>query len=170
MKGFEFKSTPFEYGVGHIRPNRAMDPGLVYDLSIADYIDFLCTRSYNSSGMAAFIGKRYTCPSESIAVENFNYPTITIHALAGSFTITRKVKNVGGAPATYRARVRAPNGIAVEVAPEVLEFASVGEERTFNVTVRSSNASVGVGYVFGRLIWSDGVHHVRSPLVVNVKS
>lgn len=31
----------FTYGSGHIQPNRAMDPGLVYDLSIYDFLDFL---------------------------------------------------------------------------------------------------------------------------------
>jgi hypothetical protein len=27
------KATPFDYGAGHMRPKRAMDPGLVYDLT-----------------------------------------------------------------------------------------------------------------------------------------
>jgi hypothetical protein len=36
------KATPFDYyGAGHMRPNRAMDPGLVYDLTTDDYLGFL---------------------------------------------------------------------------------------------------------------------------------
>ncbi|KAL3652804.1 hypothetical protein CASFOL_002485 [Castilleja foliolosa] len=30
------QATPFNYGGGHVQPNRAMDPGLVYDLSTND--------------------------------------------------------------------------------------------------------------------------------------
>ncbi|RVX08338.1 Subtilisin-like protease SBT5.3 [Vitis vinifera] len=37
-----FKATPFSYGAGHVRPNRAMNPGLVYDLNVNDYLNFLC--------------------------------------------------------------------------------------------------------------------------------
>ncbi|KAL9397931.1 hypothetical protein Peur_006892 [Populus x canadensis] len=37
------EATPFSYGSGHIRPNRAQDPGLVSDLSINDYLDFLAS-------------------------------------------------------------------------------------------------------------------------------
>lgn len=33
------KATPFDYGAGHIRPNRAVDPGLVYDLNITDLFE-----------------------------------------------------------------------------------------------------------------------------------
>ncbi|WP_216668117.1 hypothetical protein, partial [Proteus mirabilis] len=43
------KATPFNYGNGHIRPNRAMDPGLVYDLTTKDYLNFLCSLGYNET-------------------------------------------------------------------------------------------------------------------------
>ncbi|XP_004296128.1 PREDICTED: subtilisin-like protease-like [Fragaria vesca subsp. vesca] len=34
-------ATPFAYGAGHVNPNRAADPGLVYDLTTNDYLNFL---------------------------------------------------------------------------------------------------------------------------------
>ncbi|PQQ01477.1 subtilisin-like protease SBT5.4 [Prunus yedoensis var. nudiflora] len=35
------KATPFAYGSGHIQPNKAMDPGLIYNLTTLDYLNFL---------------------------------------------------------------------------------------------------------------------------------
>jgi subtilisin family serine protease len=39
-------ATPFATGAGHVRPQLAMDPGLVYDASARDYVDFLCALNY----------------------------------------------------------------------------------------------------------------------------
>ncbi|KAF4395017.1 hypothetical protein F8388_017745 [Cannabis sativa] len=36
------KSTPFIHGAGHVDPNKALNPGLVYDLDVNDYVAFLC--------------------------------------------------------------------------------------------------------------------------------
>ncbi|MBA0748866.1 hypothetical protein Gogos_002847, partial [Gossypium gossypioides] len=35
-------STVLDFGSGHVHPTKAMDPGLVYDITTMDYIDFLC--------------------------------------------------------------------------------------------------------------------------------
>lgn len=171
MKDLNFvKATPFHYGAGHVRPNRAMDPGLVYDLTFADYVDFLCTRGYGPNATAALIGRGYRCPKKPIRVENLNYPSIAVPQLAKSFTVTRRLKNVGAVPVKYRVAVREPFGIRVAVKPTVLRFERIGEEKKFRVLLRSSNASVGIGFVFGGLTWSDGKHYVRSPLAVNAFS
>ncbi|URE20068.1 Peptidase inhibitor I9 [Musa troglodytarum] len=163
------KATPFDYGAGHVRPNRAMDPGLVYDITFTDYVHFLCSRGYNASSMAQFIGKRYACPSKTMRAEDLNYPSIAVPNLQKSFTVSRTVRNVG-TPGTYNVRIKAPFGIDVSVKPQTLEFAKVEEEKTFHVRLRSRGESVGVGYVFGGLTWTDGTHYVRSPLVVNAFS
>ncbi|XVF33840.1 hypothetical protein REPUB_Repub18cG0006200 [Reevesia pubescens] len=162
------KATPFGYGAGHVRPNRAMDPGLIYDLTIDDYLNFLCARGYNQCKVRLFSDKPYACP-KSYSVANFNYPSISVPHLSGSTTVTRKVKNVGS-PGTYKARIRSPAGITVSVNPSTLTFKKSGEEKKFEVTFKSkSNVKAAAGYVFGRLIWSDGYHYVRSPLAVKHK-
>nr|XP_010942695.1 subtilisin-like protease SBT5.3 [Elaeis guineensis] len=159
------KATPLEYGSGHIRPNRAMDPGLVFDLNFTDYLSFLCAFGYNSTQLAQF-KKGYQCPTTPMNLEDLNYPSIAAPNVTRTLTVTRTMKNVGS-PGTYKVRVEPPYGITVTVKPEILKFDKVGEEKVFEVTLKSQEGSIGRGYQFGRLIWSDGKHYVRIPLVVN---
>ncbi|XP_058083441.1 subtilisin-like protease SBT5.3 [Magnolia sinica] len=162
------KATPFSYGAGHVNPNRAVDPGLVYDLTIKDYLNFLCGAiGYNKTLFESFIGEPYSCNRKSLNLLNFNYPSITIPHLSGLTTVSRTVKNVGH-PSTYTARILAPPGISVSVKPMSLKFEKIGEEKTFEVSLRAKEGGVAGEYVFGKLIWSDGKHYVRSPVVVKV--
>ncbi|KAH7674294.1 Tripeptidyl-peptidase II protein [Dioscorea alata] len=166
MKNSSFtKATPFSYGAGHARPNRAMNPGLVYDLTTSDYLNFLCTIGYNSTKIARFNTKNYFCSTKPVKLEDLNYPSITVPKLRGVVTVTRKVKNVGS-PGTYIARIQEPAGVSVSVKPDRLVFDKVGQEKVFVVSLQAKRK--GNGYVFGRLIWSDGKHFVRSPIVVNL--
>ncbi|XP_065864503.1 subtilisin-like protease SBT5.4 [Euphorbia lathyris] len=160
------KATPFDYGAGHVRPNQAMDPGLVYDLTVDDYLNFLCSRGYNQSLIKLFSGESYSCP-ESFNLEDFNYPSISIVNLMNeTLTVSRRVKNVG-TPGTYKVSVKQPNGVSVWVKPESLEFEKIGEEKSFEVSFKAkSEGRDDVNYVFGGLTWSDGKHYVRSPIVV----
>ncbi|KAK1353824.1 Xylem serine proteinase 1 [Heracleum sosnowskyi] len=158
------KASPFSYGAGHVQPNRAMNPGLVYDLTVDDYLTFLCSLNYNQSQITLFSEEPYSCPKK-ISLTDFNYPSITIPNLNGSITVTRKVKNVGS-PGTYKARVVRPSGITVSVQPKSLKFDKIGEEKSFKLKLKLKQTSAAKEYVFGKLIWSDGKHNVRSPIVV----
>ncbi|KAL5771778.1 hypothetical protein ACOSP7_015932 [Xanthoceras sorbifolium] len=158
------EATPFNYGGGHIRPNRAMDPGLVYDLTTNDYLDFLCSIGYNQTMIKSFSEGPYECPS-SANIMDFNYPSITVPKLSGSVTVTRKLKNVGS-PGTYAARVREPLGISVSVEPNMLTYEKIGEEKSFKVTLKAKWPCAAKNYTFGGLTWTDGKHYVRSPIVV----
>nr|AIC80771.1 subtilase [Cicer arietinum] len=155
------KATPFAYGSGHIRPNRAMDPGLVYELNINDYLNFLCFLGYNKTQIKMFSGNHYHC--HDINILDFNYPSITVPKLYGSVTLTRKLKNVGP-PGTYVASLRVPKGLFIFVEPNILKFDNIGEEKSFKVIIEVARS--GVATVFGGLTWSDGKHYVRSPIVV----
>lgn len=148
-----------------MQPNRAMDPGLVYDLSVDDYLGFLCAIGFNQTQVRLFSEEDYTCPRPPVGLLDFNYPSITVPYLSGSVTVTRRVKNVGS-PGTYRARVRSPSGVSVRVEPDELEFSREGEEKAFRVTLSAKKHGGLRDYVFGQLIWSDGRHYVRSPIVV----
>ncbi|KAI3996726.1 hypothetical protein MKX01_041026 [Papaver californicum] len=157
------QATPFSYGSGQVRPNAAMDPGLVYDATTDDYLSFLCGIGYNETQLQSFTaGMRSECRLK-YGLLDFNYPSITVPDLDGATSVMRTVKNVGS-PGTYKAQIHAPEGVEVSVEPKMLTFKKIGEEKTFQVSLLVVNASYN--YVFGSLTWTDGVHFVRSPIVV----
>ncbi|XP_050212635.1 subtilisin-like protease SBT5.3 [Mercurialis annua] len=158
------QATPFNYGSGHIRPNRAKDPGLVYDLGPNDYLNFLCSIGYNKTQILTF-NKSHKCSSANSTLLNFNYPSMSVPNLSGNATLTRTLKNVGN-PGTYKVRVKAPKGVIVKVDPRSLKFTKISEEKNFKVMIIAKGLSRSDGYVFGTLVWSDGVHNVRSPIAV----
>ena len=150
----------FRQGAGHVRPNSAADPGLVYDHGFNDWLAFLCgtTTGVNPASCAALAGAGY-----SFDPSNLNVASIAIGDLAGVQTVTRKVTNVGGA-ATYNASVTGMSGITVNVSPSTLNLGP-GQTGTFNVTFTTAGAALN-SYTGGQLTWSDGSHSVRIPLVV----
>ncbi|CBI38462.3 unnamed protein product, partial [Vitis vinifera] len=160
------EANPFNYGAGHLWPNRAMDPGLVYDLTTIDYLNFLCSIGYNATQLSRFVDEPYESPPNPMSVLDLNYPSITVPSFSGKVTVTRTLKNVG-TPATYAVRTEVPSELLVKVEPERLKFEKINEEKTFKVTLEAKRDGEGSGYIFGRLIWSDGEHYVRSPIVVN---
>ncbi|XP_038905648.1 subtilisin-like protease SBT5.4 [Benincasa hispida] len=162
----KMKATPFHYGAGHVHPNNAMDPGLVYDTTTEDYMNFLCALGYNYTTLREFYNKPYVCP-ESFAVMDLNYPSISVPKLTAGVpvTINRKVKNVGS-PGTYVARVKVSSMVSVTVEPSTLQFDSEGEEKAFKVVFQYKGTGQGKDHVFGTLIWSDGKHFVRSPMAM----
>jgi hypothetical protein len=142
------------YGAGHLNPNGAAFPGLVYDAGPADYIRFLC-------GDGALPSNDVLCSSfGAIAPYNLNLASLTAQVL-GKATLRRTVTNVSGANATYVANARLP-GYAVSVVPSALQLAP-GQSGSFVVNLTRQSAAVGQ-WVFGDLVWSNGTQQVRSPL------
>ncbi|KAF4369614.1 hypothetical protein G4B88_021419 [Cannabis sativa] len=47
--------TPFIHGAGHVDPNKVLNPGLVYDLDVNDYVAFLCSIGYDSKRISIFV-------------------------------------------------------------------------------------------------------------------
>lgn len=146
-----------------------MDPGLIYDLTDQDYLTFLCSLGYNETNIMLFTNDPFRCP-KPISLVNLNYPSIAVPKLNGSITVTRTVKNVGSSPATYTARVVNPPGLSVDVQPKSLAFATIGDQKRFNVTITATKAGANRDYVFGTLTWSDGKHYVRSQIAVKASN
>ena len=151
----------FRQGAGHVAPNSAADPGLVYDHGFLDWLAFLCgsTTGVNPATCTALAGLGF-----SFDASDLNVPSIAIGNLAGVQTVHRTVTNVGAASATYNASVSAPAGIDVLVSPSSLTL-DPGESADFTVTFTRTTAPLNA-YVGGQLTWTDGTHNVRSPLVI----
>ncbi|CAJ2651566.1 unnamed protein product [Trifolium pratense] len=163
---FEKKlATPFAYGSGHVQPDLAIDPGLVYDLGIKDYLNFLCAYGYDQQLISALnFNSTFVC-SGSHSIEDFNYPSITLPNLGlNVVNVTRTVTNVGS-PSTYVAKAQLP-GYKISVVPNSLTFKKIGEKKTFQVIVQATNVTPLKKYQFGDLQWTDGKHIVRSPITV----
>jgi subtilisin family serine protease len=152
----------FGEGAGHIKPNSAADPGLVYDNGFNDWLAFLCGAEPGALSAAtcnALHGAGY-----SLDPSDLNVASIAIGDLAGAQTVTRRVTNVGKTAATYNASVVGMAGVTVNVNPSSLTL-NPGQTKSFAVSFTRSTATLGA-YVGGRLIWSDGTHNVRIPMVV----
>jgi hypothetical protein len=151
----------FGQGAGHVKPNSAASPGLVYDSGFNDWLAFLCgtTRGVNPSACSALSAAGY-----SLDPSNLNSASIAIGDLAGVQTVTRKVTNVGSASATYTASVTGMTGITTQVLPSSLTL-SPGQTGTFRVVFTRTTADFSV-YTAGQLTWTSGTRTVRSPIVV----
>lgn len=129
---------------------------------------YICDRGYNQSTIDLFTApKKFTCP-KSFNLADFNYPSIAVPKLNGTITFTRKVKNVGAANSTYKARTSEITGVSTIVEPSILNFTKYGEEKTFKVAFSVKGDDKPTDYGFGELVWSDGFHDVRSPIAVKL--
>ncbi|XVF36387.1 hypothetical protein REPUB_Repub19eG0054300 [Reevesia pubescens] len=54
-------ATPFDYGAGHVDPVAALDPGLVYDATVDDYLGFLCALNYTPNQIKSTTHRDFTC-------------------------------------------------------------------------------------------------------------
>ncbi|KAK8957362.1 Xylem serine proteinase 1 [Platanthera zijinensis] len=141
---------PFDYGGGHINPNKAADPGLVYDIDPKEYFEFFnCT-----------IRGTKKCEADSAVKPLYllNLPSVSIPALKTSVNVKRTVTNVGAVNAVYRAVVRSPPGIELKVAPSELIFDAANKTQSFSISLRATRRVQG-DYSFGSLTWSDGGWH-----------
>ncbi|KAK9291612.1 hypothetical protein L1049_019561 [Liquidambar formosana] len=161
-------ADPFDFGGGIVNPNSVADPGLIYDMDTMDYIHYLCAMGYNNSVISQLTEQRTSCPRKQPSILDVNLPSITIPSLTKSTTLTRTVTNVGAVNSVYKALIEPPLGITIAVHPDNLIFNSTIKTITFTVIISTAH-QVSTGYLFGSLTWTDGVHHVRSPISVRTE-
>ncbi|XP_072978209.1 subtilisin-like protease SBT1.5 [Typha angustifolia] len=173
----------FDFGAGHVNPQRAMDPGLVYDISPSDYVNFLCNLNYSQQNIRTITRRPSDCREARRAghAGNLNYPSFTAVFVADgakarrSTHFIRTVTNVGSGGATYRATIRAPEGSRVTVDPEKLVFRRAGQKLSFllRVAAPALTEKMEPGSTrlrSGAITWSDGRRTVNSPIVVTMQA
>ncbi|KAB2052290.1 hypothetical protein ES319_A12G110300v1 [Gossypium barbadense] len=140
-------ATPFAYGSGHVNPEKASDPGLIYDINPQDYQNYLCTLNYSASDMALFAG------------DGFNKSNIV--------TLKRTVTHVGIPNVTYTVQVNEPDGVSVMVEPQVLRFKKPSEKLSYKVSFMQKKGFRVQDGSFGVLEWVYlNMYHVRSSIAV----
>eukprot|EP00249_Psilotum_nudum_P014794 c25009_g1_i2 orf=549-2870(+) len=167
-------STAFDFGSGYVNPENAMDPGLVYDIALQDYVDFLCSLNYTNKAIRVIARRKVACSGQQMKPGDLNYPSFSaVFDQTGSSslttTFTRTVTNVGPAKSVYKVKIQAPAGVMITVKPDVLSFLKVQEKQSFTVTVSTHAVDLLPGdseIVFGMLSWSDGKRVVQSPIAI----
>uniref|UniRef100_A0A5B7A6B2 Putative subtilisin-like protease SBT1.7 n=1 Tax=Davidia involucrata TaxID=16924 RepID=A0A5B7A6B2_DAVIN len=168
-------STPFDHGAGHVNPVSALDPGLVYDATVDDYLDFLCALNYSASQIKNIARRDFTCKlGKKYSVGDLNYPSFAVPLQTASgkgggtgalnvVKYSRSLTNVG-TPATYKVSVSSETqAVKISVKPESLSFTELNEKKNYTVTFIASSMPSGITS-FARLEWSDGKHIVGSPI------
>ncbi|KAG2280283.1 hypothetical protein Bca52824_051503 [Brassica carinata] len=137
-----FVSNEFAYGAGH----------------------------YNETMVKLISGEAATCTGENLP-RNLNYPSMSAKLLGSksSFIVSfkRTVTNVGAPNSIYKSKVALNLGskLNVKVFPSALVFKKVNEKQSFTAIVTGSALDSKL-LLSANLIWSDGTHNVRSPIVV----
>ncbi len=108
----------FAQGAGHVQPNSAMDPGLVYDSDIRDWLAFLCGAT--TGGVTPATCTQLAGLGYSLDRRDINTPSIAVGGLAGQVTVKRKVTNVGKKTSTYTAS-SSITGVSIAVNPSTLD-------------------------------------------------
>ncbi|XP_023756878.1 CO(2)-response secreted protease [Lactuca sativa] len=163
-------ATPYDFGAGEVASS-PLQPGLIYETEIIDYLHFLCNIGYSISRIkriSSTLPPKFSCPSDSNynSVSNMNYPSIAIANFNGKVRrVTRTVTNVDGDDTSYTVTVEAPKGLKIKVSPSTLEFTERNKKQTYEVIFKS-NGKLGEDS-FGAITWSNGKYRVRSPFVVS---
>eukprot|EP01018_Ginkgo_biloba_P016118 Gb_35657 [translate_table: standard] len=161
-------ATPFDFGSGHVNPEKAVDPGLVYDILIQDYVHYFCSLNYSSFQIRLLTKRFDSCPDKVLQPGDLNYPSFSVVLRSSdnaSATFTRTVTNVGPpVRCTYSVKVSQPKGVEVIVEPKVLEFKKKGQRKSFTATFIAGMASSSPTY--GSITWASDLHTVRSPVAV----
>ncbi|XVF39908.1 hypothetical protein PTKIN_Ptkin01aG0070700 [Pterospermum kingtungense] len=146
--------TPLDYGAGHINPNKAMNPGLIYDIDWQGYVDFLCGLGYNDTEMRAILRKnQWNCSQEGT---DLNYPSFfAIFSKNASSpnvkNFTRVVTNVGDDQSVYQAIVETTTpGMTIKVNPPTLTFTEKYQKQSYVMSVQTYEKSPPVAYSYLR--------------------
>ncbi|XVF48883.1 hypothetical protein PTKIN_Ptkin03bG0224000 [Pterospermum kingtungense] len=160
-------SNPWTHGSGHVDPQKALSPGLVYDISTEEYISFLCSLGYTIDHVKTIVKRpNVTCSTKFKDPGELNYPSFSV--VFGDKRVvryTRELTNVGPAMSMYKVTVNGPSTVGISVRPTTLIFRSVGEKKRYTVTfVAKRGATPMAKPQFGSIAWGNAQNQVKSPV------
>jgi len=159
-------ANPFDYGGGHIVPNDALQPGLVYDVSDDEYDAFAC--GVASPAVTPERCAELAAAGRSFFARDMNQAAISVSRLANQETVTRRVTNVSDEAESYNVEIVAPPGISVSVTPPMISLGP-GESTNFDVTLTYESGPMDL-WRFGAMKWVGDDHDVHSALAVKPAS
>lgn len=158
--------NPFDFGGGHIVPNDAFDPGIVYDNSDDEYDAFAC--GVASPAIVQTRCDELQAAGQSFFARDLNQPSISISRLANQEIVTRRVTNVSATTQSYSVQIAAPPGISISINPASISIAP-GASASFDVTLRYQSGPMDL-WRFGSFTWVNDDHQVRSNIAVKPAS
>uniref|UniRef100_A0A0R0J5L4 Subtilisin-like protease fibronectin type-III domain-containing protein n=1 Tax=Glycine max TaxID=3847 RepID=A0A0R0J5L4_SOYBN len=156
-------------GSGNVNPNKALDPGLVYDVQVQDYVNLLCALNFTQQNITIITrSSSNNCSNPSL---DLNYPSFIAfysgnassnhESRVNNWEFQRTVTNVGEGRTTYTASVTFIKGFNVSVIPGKLAFKKKSERLSYKLRIEGPRIEG-----FGHLTWTDMKHVVRSPIVI----
>ncbi|XP_016489225.1 subtilisin-like protease SBT3 [Nicotiana tabacum] len=165
-------ATSLAMGAGVVDPNRAVDPGLIYDATPQHYVNLLCSMNLTVEQFKTIArsSAKHNCSNPS---NDINYPSfIALFSPYGNYTwleqkFKRTVTNVGAGAATYKVKVKAPENSTISLFPQTLVFEKKNQKQEYTLTIRYKGV-VEDQAQSGAITWveENGHHTVSSPIVV----
>jgi subtilisin family serine protease len=145
---------PFRWGAGHVDPTKALDPGLVFDSGLAEWLQFLKGQGLSTGDV------------EAIDASDLNSASIAIGDLAGSQTVKRIATSVGSKGETYTFSDTGLEGLVVT--PSAASFAAApGSTTSWTVSFTRKPDAALAAYQKGFIVWTgDQGHVVKMPVTV----
>ncbi len=120
-------ADPFDDGAGSIRANLAVNAGLTFDETAADY---------------------FASASDPLGRIDLNTPSVNAPLMPGVVTTTRTGLNVSGRSQHYTVQVQSPSGGTISVSPSSF---TVKKDKTVTLTITINGTALAEGQYFGRI-------------------
>ncbi|XP_055835367.1 subtilisin-like protease SBT3 [Solanum dulcamara] len=165
-------ASPLAMGAGHIDPNKALNPGLIYDATPQDYVDLLCALNFTSKQMQTITrSSSSTCSNPSL---DLNYPSFIGYFNRNSSysdpkriqEFKRTVTNLQDGTSVYTAKLTPMDKFKVSVVPNKLVFKEKYEKQSYKLRIEGPTIMDDI-VVDGSLSWVEtgGKYIVISPIV-----
>lgn len=167
-------ASPLAMGAGQLNPNKALNPGLIYDAGVEDYMTYLCQLNMTNNQIQTITRRPLVCPANISSSFQLNYPSFIAQFNETSEQVQkmfRTVTNVEDSAAVYHASVTPIKGFKIQIVPQKLSFKCKNEKKDFIMIISKqarSTTTADDGTKFGHLSWvgTTGKYKVTSPIVL----